>query len=109
MKKEKLATIKAKYHETAERIKQAPESTVDKLAAQTRLKYADRWIERTREIGRECNGWEQIAFDDPQISLEWKLCDPSNLVLVQNPKTRQAWIDKLTPEEREYFCSDPEA
>ena len=109
MKKDRLAFIKEKYRGAAERIKQAPESTNDKLAATTRYKYADRWIERTREIGRECDRWDQIAFDDPQISLEWKLCDPANLVLIQNKKTRQGFIDSLTEEERAYLCSDPDA
>lgn len=113
MKKDKLKQIREKYadkvHGAAERIRQAPQATTDTLAAQTRLKYADRWIERTREIGKECNGWDEIDFNDPQISLEWKLCDPANIVMVQSTKTRQKFLDTLTPDELDYFCSDTEA
>ena len=113
MKKDRLKQIREKYgekvHGAAQRIKDAPEATVDKLASTTRYKYAERWMERTREIGRECNGWEQIAFDDPQISLEWKLCDPANIVMVQNKKTRQKFLDSLSPDELAYFCSDEAA
>ena len=66
-------------------------------------------MERTREIGRPCDSWKEIAFDDPEISLEWKLCDPANIVLIQSTRTRQKFIDGLTPEERAYLCSDPDA
>lgn len=29
-----------------------------------REKWMSRWMERTREIGRPCAGWEDIAMDD---------------------------------------------
>ena len=113
MKKDRLKAIKDKYgakvHDTAERIRQAPEDTNDKIAATTRAKYADRWIERTREIGKECNSWAEIDFNDPQISLEWKLCDPANIMMVQSKKLRPQFLKTLSPEELEYFCSDPDA
>ena len=113
MKKDKLKQIREKYadkiHQTTERIKAAPEETTDAMAAATRAKYADRWIARTREIGKECNSWEEIDFNDPQISLEWKLCDPANIVLVQSKRTRQKFLDSLSPDELAYFCSDTES
>lgn len=93
-----------------ERIKDKPHEINDTLAAQIRLKYMDRWIARTRdELGLNCDCWEQIAFDDPQISLEFKLCDPANIVMLQSKKMRNKFIESLTDAERDYLFSDPDA
>lgn len=91
------------------KIKAKSSEVVDNMAALTRAKYADRWIQRTREIGKECNGWADIDFSDPQISLEYKLCDPANIMNLQDPKTRDRFIDSLTDEERAYLFSDKDA
>lgn len=102
MKKGKLAEIKAKFKDKNREI-------VDTMASQTRLKYADRWIERTRELGKPCDSWSEIDFSDYQISLEWKLCDPANIMNLQDPKTRDRFLATLSDAEREYLFSDPDA
>ena len=57
MKKGKLAEIKAKFKDKNQQI-------VDQMASATRLKYTDRWIERTRELGKPCDSWSEIDFSD---------------------------------------------
>lgn len=92
------------------RIKAKPEEYNDKISGMLRYQQAERWIARTRdELGIECNGWDQIKFDDPQISLEWKICDLANIVMIQSDKMRPKFEATLTPEELEYFHSDEEA
>lgn len=92
------------------RIKQKPDEFNDRLSAQLRYQQKDRWIARTRdELGLPCETWEQIKFDDPEISLEWKLCDMANIVMLQSEKMRPKFIESLTDAEREYLNRDPEA
>lgn len=92
-----------------QKIKDKSRETVDRMAALTRLKYQDRWIQRTRELGKPCDKWDEIDFSDYQISLEWKLCDPANIMNLQDPKTRPAFLASLTDAEREYLFSDQDA
>lgn len=102
MKKSKLKAIKDKFKDKNREI-------VDNMAAQTRLKYADRWIERTRELGKPCDSWTDIDWSDYQISLEWKLCDPANIMNLQDPKTRDRFLATLSDAEKDYLFSDPDA
>lgn len=90
-------------------LKEKPGEFVDNAAAQVRMQYLDRWMERTREIGKECTSPSQIDYSDPQISLEWKFCDPATIVAYQSKRLRPNVIKTLTPEELEYLHSDPKA
>lgn len=92
-----------------EGIREAPVRTVDKIAAINRSKYLDRWMERMAELGRPCRSALDIDYSDPQIHLEWLMCDPSVIVAVQSKRLRRNFVKTLTPAEREYFESDPKA
>lgn len=72
----------------------------EKIAMQARMKFADRWMEESgvTEI-------KDIDMSNPQISLEWKLCDPSVLRALKNEKTRQEFLETLTPEELDVYMN----
>ena len=60
------------------------------------------------ELGINAKGWDDIDKNDPQISLEWKLCDPANIMMIQSERTRQKFLDTLNEGELAYLCSDPD-
>lgn len=45
-------------------IRATKEQKRQQSAAEVRLKYVDRWMERTREIGRPCEDASQIDYGD---------------------------------------------
>lgn len=52
-----------------------------------------------------CRNPKQIRWDDPQISLEVKLCDIRNLKMIRNGNQRDQFLDTLTNEEREIYLN----
>lgn len=90
-------------------VREAPERMVDKIANANRAKFLDRWMGRMAELGRPCSSALDIDYSDPQIHVEWLLCDPSNIVAVQSRRLRRNFVKTLTPAEREYFDSNPKA
>lgn len=62
--------------------------------------YAPDWMKETELItGMPCTSWEQIAWDDPEISLQYWLCDPVHVKHIKNPKTRVAALACLSGEQ----------
>lgn len=109
MKKSVLKAIKDEAKDKVTMVKRAPTEINDRIAATNRAKFLDRWMGRMEELGRPCTSYEEIDYNDPQIHVEWLLCDPSNIVAFQSKKLCQAFLDTLTPEERDYLFSDPAA
>lgn len=72
----------------------------EKVAMQARMKFADRWMKESgvTEI-------KDIDMNNPQISLEWKLCDPAALRALKNETERQKFLDTLTPEELDVYMN----
>ena len=72
----------------------------EKMVMQARMKFADRWMEESgvTEV-------KDIDMSNPQISLEWKLCDPAVLRDLKNEGTRQRFLDTLTPEELDVYMN----
>lgn len=103
-------TVRDKAKDMAERVRQAPENTVGTITAQVKLKFLDRWMERTRKLGRPCEDPSQIAYDDYQIHVESLLCDPANIIRLQSKRLRKSFLAELTEEERRYLLeSNPQA
>lgn len=64
---------------------------------QVAQRYAPDWMKETEEItGKPCTSWEQIAWDDPEISLQYWLCDPVHVRHIKQPKHRAAALATLT-------------
>lgn len=71
---------------------------------QVAQKYAPDWMAETEIItGKPCTSWEQIAWDDPEIRLQYWLCDPIHVKHIKNPKTREAALATLTPEQLKIY------
>lgn len=74
-----------------------------RVASGARAKYLDRWMERTAEItGEPCTDPDKILYDDPQISLEWKICDPRNLRMIMSGRGDE-FAATLTDAERDLW------
>lgn len=74
--------------------------------------YKTRWAE---EIGADPNPGMLVNEDiikrlmaNPQISLEWKLCDPRNQQAIRKPESRKMFLDTLSEEERDIYFNHPE-
>ena len=80
----------------------------DQVTFQTRAEKLPLWMWRTEQLtGEPCTSYEDVAWDDPQIHLEWLLCDPAILFGLTKPKKRDAFLATLTDEERElYYTKD---
>lgn len=71
---------------------------------QVAQKYAPDWMAETEILtGQPCTSWEQIAWDDPEISLQFWLCDPVHVRHIKNPKTREAALKCLTEEQLKVY------
>lgn len=76
----------------------------DKVAFQARAEKLSLWMWRTEQLtGEPCTSYEQVAWDDPQIHLEWLLCDPANLFALTKPKKRDKFLATLSDAERELY------
>lgn len=63
MKKEVLE--KLKMRKLKKQLTGVIDEQHDKITAQSRIKWEDRWRARTEEItGQPCESWEDIAWDD---------------------------------------------
>lgn len=72
----------------------------EKIAMQARMKFVNRWME---ESGAE--RMEDIDYKNPQISLEWKLCDPAVLRDLQSEGGRERFFQILTDEEKDVYLN----
>lgn len=72
----------------------------EQMVMQARLKFANRWMEESgvAEI-------KDIDMTNPQISLEWKLCDPAVLKDLQRPGGRERLFETLTDEEKDVYLN----
>lgn len=74
----------------------------DTMTAKARAKYLTRWA-----IMSGGSVDSPINYDQPQIKLEWELCDVDNLKLVYKGRNRDEFLGKLPPECRAlYFEKD---
>lgn len=76
------------------------QDSLDKAQAEAMKKEIPRWMELSG-----CNHPNLIHWDDPQISLEYKLLDIRNLKLVRKGKNRDQFLELLTPEERDLYLN----
>lgn len=53
-----------KFADIRKAIKNMKASKRQQIATETRLKYLDRWMARTREIGKPCEDASQIDYGD---------------------------------------------
>lgn len=72
----------------------------EKIAMQARAKFMPRWME-------ECGvtDWHDIDYKNPQIHLEWILCDPAVLKDLQNEGGRDRLFQMLTEEEQDVYLN----
>ena len=76
----------------------------DMVHNQTALKYAPDWMAETERItGQPCTSWDQIAWDDPEIRLQYWLCDPVHLKHIKSKKHRAAALATLTDEQLKIY------
>ena len=70
------------------------------IANRTRAKFMPRWME-------ECGvtDWHDIDYSNPQIHLEFILCDPTVLKDLQNEGGRDRLFQMLTDEEKDVYLN----
>lgn len=76
------------------------DDALDNATAQAHRKYYKRWMELSY-----CHTPNLIKWDDPQISLEAKLCDPRNLRLIKKGRRREEFLAILTDEEKDLYLN----
>lgn len=92
-----LGGVKTKVEEKADMLRMLQHNQVAQ-------KYAPDWMKETELItGQPCTSWEQIAFDDPEISLQFWLCDPVHVKHIKNPKKREAALATLSEEQLKIY------
>ena len=73
------------------------------MRARSSARYIARW--RIMSGGPDC----EIDFNNPQIRLEWELCDIDNLRLIYKGRHTSEFLDHLPPECRTlYYQKDPD-
>lgn len=100
--KEKLRQFKAAFGDwTADQqSKIAMEAKLKKTRKLDGKSLIDRWMEESgvTEV-------KDIDMSNPQISLEWKLCDPAALRDLKDETARAKFFETLTPEELDVYMN----
>ena len=81
-------------------IRDKVDDALDNATAQAQYKHYKRWME-----GSGCNTPRFIKWDDPQISLEAKLCDPRNLRLIRKGRHRDEFFSICSEEEIDIYLN----
>ena len=93
-----------------EKVKSIPIGTYNKVIAQTRARWYDRWFERMAEIGKPTDNPYELDLTDPYIHIEWLLCDLNNLHFAKSKKEKERakWYAQLTTEELAIYRAEYE-
>lgn len=92
--------IRAWLGRRKQNIRDKVDDALDRATAENQRKHYKRWME-----GSYCNTPKLIKWDDPQISLECKLCDPRNLRLIKKGRHRAEFFEICTPEEIDIYLN----
>ena len=90
--------IKAWWGRRKEAYNNKMEDALDSATYEAHKKYYKRWMEYSG-----CNHPNLIHWDDPQISLEAKLCDPRNLRRIRKGRHLDEFFAICSPEEIEIY------
>lgn len=94
----KQGRIRAWLGKKKQQVTDTVDSALDKVTAINMEKHYKRWME-----GSYCHTPKLIKWDDPQISLEVKLCDPRNLRLIKKGRHRDEFFSICTDEEIDIY------
>lgn len=92
--------IRAWLGRQKDRINDKVEDALDRVTYENQKKHYKRWME-----GSYCHTPKLIKWDDPQISLEVKLCDPRNLRLIKKGRHRDEFFKICSPEEIDIYLN----
>ena len=92
--------IKAWWGRRVENYNNRVNDALDNATYEAHKKFYPRW-----ERYSGCNHHNLIHWDDPQISLEAKLCDPRNLRLIKKGKHREEFFAILSEEEKHIYLT----
>lgn len=99
-----LGTIREAYEGLKQSSELKREEFRQTVASQTKMKYMDRWMERSAEIrGEPCESMNDIVWTDPQIHIESLLCDPVYCLQLRRKEVQEEFLGQLTDEEVELF------
>ena len=96
--------IRAWWGRQKQKVSDKVEDALDKATAEAQRKYYPRWM-----AGSGTNNPKYIKWDDPQISLECKLCDPRNLKLIRGGKNRDKFFMICSEEEIDVYLNKTDA
>ena len=86
--------IRAWWGRRKEAYNEKVNDALDKATYEAHKKYYPRWMQYSG-----CNHPNLIHWEDPQISLEAKLCDPRNLRLIRKGRHLDEFFEMCTEEE----------
>lgn len=92
--------LKRKWTGAKDKVNEKVQDALDNAQARAVEKYKPRFMELSH-----CNHPNFIKWDDPQISLEVKLCDIRNLKLIRGGKHLDQFLEILSPEEKELYLN----
>lgn len=93
--KDTTGAVKRAHQAVGEKL----ENWSDAMTAQVRSEFLQDWADITAErYGRIVKNSDDIAWDDPQIQIEWRLCDARTLRSLKDPETRAKTLATFSPE-----------
>lgn len=101
-----LERVRQALKDTTGMVKRARQAVGDKLedwsdamTAQVRSEFLQDWADITTErYGRIVKNSDDIEWNDPQIQIEWRLCDARTLRSLKDPETRAKTLATFSPE-----------
>lgn len=95
-------TVKQKIDDLLEAVRDIKEDTKDKAVMKVRVDFADNRWKPYCGVTR----YEDIDWSIPQISLEWKLCDPRVLKDLLKPGGRERLFAICSEEEKYVYLNE---
>lgn len=93
--KDTTGTVKRARQTVGEKL----ENWSDAMTAQVRSEFLQDWADITTErYGRIVKSTDDIEWDDPQIQIEWRLCDARTLLSLKDPETRAKTLATFSPD-----------
>ena len=92
--------LRAWWGRRKERMEERVDTALDNATAHAQKSYYKQWMARSG-----VNHPNLIKWDDPHISLEAKLCDIRNLMLIRKGARRDEFFSICTPEEIDVYLN----
>lgn len=103
-KKKEDKETEGKWAKFKQMIRDGLDKYDDAQISMARREFQEDWMRMTEErYNRPCRYWEEIEFNDPEIRVQWELCNPHVLFGLKHPERRAEILGSWSPDMLEVY------